>query len=122
MALAYKIGLALSILWLGTIGCMAYTQKWTFGRYANTLDDEHAIHCWKAYAVEYGQKKVDACIAQRLTPEENEEINNQTISSYVSHAWKPVAIVLFAPLMIFGFLATWSLLQGIRTSLPAPKI
>ena len=114
---ASRIGFALSVLWLGVVGWMAYFGDWRIGRYANSFAGEYAVHCWKAYDVEYGKEKVDACIARQLPQDENEAMWQRTIASYVSSAWKPFAAALSVPLLIFGFLATWSLLQKVRTSM-----
>ena len=112
---ASRIGLALCALWLGVVGWMAYFGDWRIGRYANSFAGEYAVHCWKAYDVEYGKEKVDACITRQLSQDENEKMWQRTIASYVSSAWKPIAIVISAPLLIFRSLATYSLLQRIRT-------
>jgi len=113
---AGRVGLALCALWLGVVGWMASSSNdWRIGRYANTFEGDYAVHCWKTYDVEHGKEKVDACIARQLSQDENDRMWQQTIGSYVSSAWKRLAIVLSVPLLIFGFLATWSLLQRTRT-------
>ncbi len=112
---ASRIGLALCALWLGVVGWMAYFGDWRIGRYANSFAGEYAVHCWKTYDIEHGKEKVNACIARQLSQDENEKMWQRTIGSYVSSAWKPFAAALSVPLLIFGFLATWSLLQRIRT-------
>ena len=91
------------------------SNDWRIGRYANTFEGDYAVHCWKTYDVEHGKEKVDACIARQLSQDENDRMWQQTVGSYVSSAWKRLAIVLSVPLLIFGFLATWSLLQRTRT-------
>ena len=104
---ASRFGLALCALWLGAVGWMAYSSNdWTIGRYANTFEGEYAVHCSKAYEVEYGKEKARACIARQLSQDENEKMWQRTIGSYASSAWKRLAVALSVPLLIVGCLAT----------------